>query len=1104
MNFNNNTMLYPKKDELNPTKDDGVNPSFYPKEEGFNPFNGIVERINALESITQNYEDSFETKELTVTENAQIENLNATKGTVNRLNSVNVTVTNLNSTNATVINADVENAQIENLNATEGTVDTLNSTTSTITNLNSTTSTITNLNSTTSTVTNGNIKNAKVESLNATEGKVNTLESTNATVTNLNSTNATVNTLNSTTSTVTNLNSTNGNIKNAEVENLNATEGTVDTLESTTSTVTNGNIKNAKVENLNVTKNAEIKKLHATEGTVDTLNLTNCNIKNADIENLHTNKLTWDLPNIDVINAETIKLHATEGTVDTLNSTNGNIINAEVEKLNVTTEIKVENFKTEEPILSNAVVGYDENGKMIPIKIAELEKKVDKDLTNATGTLPIANGGTGATTAKGAQNALLSDMQTETTAIDDSTEFVMKYGTPTDTKGALFKRSATLVWNYIKDKISSVLGLTATQYNGNANTANKIEPNYTTNVELTEVTSETTKYIKIADCDWDQVGTLQVYLSGNSIVDTLVINFGGGNATTPMLCGYYHGHNYKVSSVIARKGSTYSSDYSIYVKIRQQTNCDVHVALLRGSCTINITESTTAPTNISEWAVNYGFFGNITAPNITSLEERVTALESDFDYTVDSQQKFNNLLSILKSGIPNTYRSIAIIGGLGDGEHGEYLYTVDSNSSDANLNNASFIGLNNPKIVITTNNANTFKVFKNGLIKDIDFNVGGTVNAGKTVTLLYNCTYNNGKIALNNVSANFNIVNTTLSNVVNDECKSFVGCTLNDCETIQSAFTNCSSEMLYVSTDTNIANKYSFNKCGIHLDMKKADMAQLETVTINIASMTDSKLTVLDTSSKLKKIILNVDASDSLSEIIGNNDKKYSIYEPYVKRVSKSISPSMRSKAYLSYRDESHTPIFSNDGVKFYLDEAMTQQVYCYSTTNSNNERIWMFALGNDNTHCYSSLTLNKEITYSQRDGESVAGLKLSDFGDEFILNGNSLKTYICRNDESGTLLYSNNNGTDIYISPYINDDNKVQYANPNTSSKLFMIGQFSYLTKNLGAFNVQPSFSDLNFATPQLLEVTALKDNYAVQVVSNYDVPIYVENAFSTKVKNN
>ena len=703
MNFNSNPILYPKDDGLKSTKDNGLNPPCYPKEDGLNPFKAIVERINTLESVTRNYGDSFETKELTVTENAQIKNLNATEGTVNTLNSTNATVTTLNST---------------------------------------------------------------------------------------------------------------------------------------TSSITNVNVTNATVEN------AQVKKLHATE------------------------------------------------------------------------EIKVENLKNEEPILSNAVVGYDENGKMIPIRFI-------------------------------------------------------------------------------------------------------------------------------------------------------------------------------------------------------------------------------APTE------SYLYF----------------------DYTVDSQQKFDDLLSILKSGTPNTYRSIAILGGLGDGEHGEYLYTVDSNSGEVNFNNASFIGFNNPKIVITADDADTFKVFKNGVIKDIDFNVGGTIITTETVTLFHNCTYDNGKIALNNVSANFNIVNTTLSNVVNDECKSFIECTLNDCtnnaettftscnftdgsingvcsftscnlnnilidyvctftsstlkdckntkystftecslnfcDTVQSAFTNCSSEMLYVSTDTNIANKYSFNKCGIHLDMKKADMAQLETVTINIASMTDSKLTVLDTSSKLKKIILNVDASDLLSEIVGNNDRKYSIYEPFVKRVSKSVSPSMRSKAYLCYYDESHTPIFSNDGIVFYLDEAMTQRVKCYSITNSNGERIWMFALDNDDTHCYSSLAFNKEITYSERDGESVASLKLSDFGDEFILNGNPLKTYICRNDESVTLLYSNDNGTNIYISPYINDDNKVQYANPNTSSKLFVIGSFSYLTKNLGAFNVRPSFSDINFATPQLLEVTALKDNYAVQVVSNYDVPIYVENAFSTKVKN-
>ena len=117
---------------------------------------------------------------------------------------------------------------------------------------------------------------------------------------------------------------------------------------------------------------------------------------------------------------------------------------------------------------TNSVKAVTSGGIKTAISTAETNAK---NLANATGTLPVANGGTGATTAKGAQKSLLSDMQTETTEMDDTTEFVMKYGTPTDTKGALFKRSATLVWNYINDKVSSVLGLTATNYSGKAATA---------------------------------------------------------------------------------------------------------------------------------------------------------------------------------------------------------------------------------------------------------------------------------------------------------------------------------------------------------------------------------------------------------------------------------------------------------------------------------------------------------------------------------------------------------------------------------------------------------------------------------------------------------
>lgn len=571
-----------------------------------------------------------------------------------------------------------------------------------------------------------------------------------------------------------------------------------------------------------------------------------------------------------------------------------------------------------------------------------------------------------------------------------------------------------------------------------------------------------------------------------------------------------------------------------------------------------------------------------------------------FDYTVNSQQKFDDLIAVLKSENPSIYRSIAVLGGFGAGENGEYLYTINSDSGEADLNNAKIIGFNNPKIVITADDADTFKVFKNGTLKDIEFVVGGTVLDNETVTLFHNCTYNNGKIALNGVSANFNIVNSTLSNVVNDECKSFSGCTLNDftnnaetafvscnlnkgsvndsctftscelkdytingngtftscnftdgsvngictftscdlnnilidyactfntsalkdckntkystfegcslnfCDTVQSVFDKCDSEMLYVSTDANIENKYSFNKCGIHLDMRKSDMAQIETVTLDVASLTDSRISVLDDSSTLKKIVLNVDASDSLSEIIGNNDKKYSIYESFVRKIYKSISPSMRSKAYLCLQDESHTPIFSDNGSTFYIDEEMTKEIRVYAVMVSGS-MIKGFATSVDSySTIYSSLKFGKKLSSSSPIPSTISVIKLSDVCDDFILNGTSVKKYISMDDESGTILYSNNNGSTLYLNPSLSNNYLVKYGKDpdNGNALIFLLDTLSLAGKTLNAFN--DDYSMFSQLTTQLLEVNIPKDNYAVQVVSDYDVPLYVEKAFHTKIKNN
>lgn len=121
---------------------------------------------------------------------------------------------------------------------------------------------------------------------------------------------------------------------------------------------------------------------------------------------------------------------------------------------------------------------------------------------------------------------------------------------------------------------------------------------------------------------------MQVLLAGNGLQDTLIINFGGGNATKPMLCGHYTGNSNYVKSVIAQKGSAWNSNYSIWIKITQLTTCTVSVAVLTGSCTVNISETTTAPTNTFEWIIGTGVFGTFYG-NLTGNSDTATKATQD-------------------------------------------------------------------------------------------------------------------------------------------------------------------------------------------------------------------------------------------------------------------------------------------------------------------------------------------------------------------------------------------------------------------------------------------------------------------------------------------
>ena len=88
------------------------------------------------------------------------------------------------------------------------------------------------------------------------------------------------------------------------------------------------------------------------------------------------------------------------------------------------------------------------------------------------GVQTVANGGTGVTTQAEINRAFISNLDVGESDVTDGTEFVSSWASDngfsetTDGANTPYKRKFIKVWNYIKGKISSVLGLTKDNYGG--------------------------------------------------------------------------------------------------------------------------------------------------------------------------------------------------------------------------------------------------------------------------------------------------------------------------------------------------------------------------------------------------------------------------------------------------------------------------------------------------------------------------------------------------------------------------------------------------------------------------------------------------------------
>jgi len=80
----------------------------------------------------------------------------------------------------------------------------------------------------------------------------------------------------------------------------------------------------------------------------------------------------------------------------------------------------------------------------------------DAENIGVDGTLPVANGGTGQTTAKGAEYNIIGGVEQVTTAFDDNRYIAVRNQTVSDTNGTFRWFKVSNLWDYIKGKIQSI------------------------------------------------------------------------------------------------------------------------------------------------------------------------------------------------------------------------------------------------------------------------------------------------------------------------------------------------------------------------------------------------------------------------------------------------------------------------------------------------------------------------------------------------------------------------------------------------------------------------------------------------------------------------
>ena len=174
----------------------------------------------------------------------------------------------------------------------------------------------------------------------------------------------------------------------------------------------------------------------------------------------------------------------------------------------------LDSYTQTEADLANAVAKVHEHGNKSVLDGITSDKVNSWDgKEDAFNILPTTKGGTGTNAASQSAltSSLINSLSTGLSKPVDADYYVSQYQNGGTSNTSFVRRPVSALWEYIKDKISSVLGLTSSSYSGKASTAgtadkavadksgNDIETTYAKRSELSTHKEDTTVHITAAE-----------------------------------------------------------------------------------------------------------------------------------------------------------------------------------------------------------------------------------------------------------------------------------------------------------------------------------------------------------------------------------------------------------------------------------------------------------------------------------------------------------------------------------------------------------------------------------------------------------------------------